>query len=186
MWWRWRRQHSPGNYCCRATKLRHFKWKKSDFQPPDVPFFGMEDPPPQDTPYSAYHYFKKYVTDDMMQLVVDETNLHSVQKSGSSLGVTCDELQVVLDMYFRMGLVQMPSVRSYGENDRQGKQKKARVINRRCSDVRKDGVGHSPMCNKVRNRCKNCPDGKSCVSCGKCNVYLCINKDRNCFNEFHE
>lgn len=54
------------------------------------------------------------------------------------------------------------------------------------TDVRSDGMDHLPAWG-TKGRCKN----KGCkslsfVTCIKCNVYLCLNKDRNCFLDFHK
>ncbi|KAK3800421.1 hypothetical protein RRG08_052804 [Elysia crispata] len=51
--------------------------------------------------------------------------------------------------------------------------------------VRIDMVGHLPEWG-TRIRCKM-PfyTAKSSVKCTKCNVHLCLNKDRNCFLDFH-
>lgn len=53
-------------------------------------------------------------------------------------------------------------------------------------DVRLDGQGHLPEWKKDRQRCKrgNC-QSLGQVYCSKCHVYLCFNKDRNCFARFH-
>lgn len=53
-------------------------------------------------------------------------------------------------------------------------------------DVRLDGVGHVPKWNE-RQRCKNsaCEDRFSHFVCVKCNVSLCLNKNRNCFLSYH-
>lgn len=51
-------------------------------------------------------------------------------------------------------------------------------------DVRKDGAEHWPLWNERRNRCKVCPGGYTFISCSKCQTYLCLNKDRNCFTDF--
>ena len=54
-------------------------------------------------------------------------------------------------------------------------------------DARKDGVGHMPIRDNKRNRCGFCKDNKfSCVKCGKCNVWLCFNKERVCYGDYHE
>ena len=54
-------------------------------------------------------------------------------------------------------------------------------------DARKDGVGHIPIWDNKRNRCGFCKDNKfSCVKCGKCNVWLCFNKERACYGDYHE
>lgn len=55
-------------------------------------------------------------------------------------------------------------------------------------EVRKDGVGHFPMATSQRLRCKNCVAAEnkfSSVVCSKCGVTLCLNKERNCFFEYH-
>ncbi|XP_049269151.1 piggyBac transposable element-derived protein 3-like isoform X2 [Rhipicephalus sanguineus] len=53
-------------------------------------------------------------------------------------------------------------------------------------DVRRDSKEHWPTWNERRNRCKACPGGYTYVSCSKCKVMLCLNKDRNCFVSFHQ
>lgn len=56
-------------------------------------------------------------------------------------------------------------------------------------EVRKDGDGHSPLITKKRLLFKNCSPSEntfSSVICSKCEVTLCLNKDRNCFYDFHK
>ena len=55
------------------------------------------------------------------------------------------------------------------------------------SDVRFDGFCHFPCAiDGLGQRCKNegC-QGRSRIKCEKCNVFLCLTKDRNCFKRFH-
>lgn len=51
-------------------------------------------------------------------------------------------------------------------------------------EVAEDGIGHWPSWTNNRQRCKNC-GLKSHVHCTKCACYFCLNKDRNCFKDFH-
>ncbi|KAJ8929582.1 hypothetical protein NQ314_017719 [Rhamnusium bicolor] len=53
-------------------------------------------------------------------------------------------------------------------------------------DVRMDGRSHWPLYTKTRQRCKF-PTCKYCsqIKCAKCGVYLCLNKNNNCFMKFH-
>uniref|UniRef100_A0A8P4FX73 PiggyBac transposable element-derived protein domain-containing protein n=1 Tax=Dicentrarchus labrax TaxID=13489 RepID=A0A8P4FX73_DICLA len=52
-------------------------------------------------------------------------------------------------------------------------------------DVRKDGIDHFPTW-EARQRCKHCTGNHfTHVYCGKCKVHLCLNKDRNCFQAYH-
>uniref|UniRef100_A0A3Q1EXC1 PiggyBac transposable element-derived protein 2-like n=1 Tax=Acanthochromis polyacanthus TaxID=80966 RepID=A0A3Q1EXC1_9TELE len=54
-------------------------------------------------------------------------------------------------------------------------------------EVRSDAVGHWPVVERERQRCKHpkCK-GQTVFKCSKCNVHLCLNKNHNCFREFHE
>ena len=53
--------------------------------------------------------------------------------------------------------------------------------------VHNDNFDHFPMCKEKRGRCK-LPGCKSSpyFFCQKCKVYLCINKTKNCFLDFHK
>lgn len=55
-------------------------------------------------------------------------------------------------------------------------------------DVRLDEVGHFPIFVDKKNadRCQlpGC-DGKSFIRCHKCEVYLCVKRDQNCYIQYH-
>ncbi|MCL4147941.1 UNVERIFIED_CONTAM: hypothetical protein GTU68_041511 [Idotea baltica] len=54
-------------------------------------------------------------------------------------------------------------------------------------DVRTDGMGHWPEVKQERQRCKmpRYPL-KSNIICTKCQIHLCLNKNNNCFKNFHQ
>ncbi|CAN9509212.1 unnamed protein product [Ophioblennius macclurei] len=54
-------------------------------------------------------------------------------------------------------------------------------------EVRTDAVGHWPEVENGRQRCKfpQCK-GQTVFKCAKCNIHLCLNKNNNCFREFHK
>lgn len=55
-------------------------------------------------------------------------------------------------------------------------------------DVRKDGVEHFPLVTNQRLRCRNCAASEnkfSSIICSKCGITLCLNKERNCFFDYH-
>ena len=54
-----------------------------------------------------------------------------------------------------------------------------------CDDSRFDKLGHWPEPTDKRGRCRNCKDGFSKVFCTKCNICLCMRKEKNCFMEYH-
>lgn len=53
-------------------------------------------------------------------------------------------------------------------------------------EVLLDGVDHLPIWEETRQRCKypGCT-GKSFIKCQKCQIHLCLNKERNCFYKVH-
>uniref|UniRef100_A0A672YEF1 PiggyBac transposable element-derived protein domain-containing protein n=1 Tax=Sphaeramia orbicularis TaxID=375764 RepID=A0A672YEF1_9TELE len=53
-------------------------------------------------------------------------------------------------------------------------------------DVRYDNVGHWPLHTEKRGRCNLCPKGVSRWKCGKCNVFLCLNANQQCFAAYHQ
>ncbi|KAJ8259928.1 hypothetical protein GJAV_G00175100 [Gymnothorax javanicus] len=57
----------------------------------------------------------------------------------------------------------------------------------RAPDVQKDCYNHFPKWVPTRQRCKLCRDTPhfSYVTCNKCKVHLCLNKERNCFIDYH-
>ncbi|XP_028448168.1 piggyBac transposable element-derived protein 2-like isoform X1 [Perca flavescens] len=54
-------------------------------------------------------------------------------------------------------------------------------------EVRSDGVGHWPVVESERQRCKlpHCK-GQTVIKCAKCTIHLCLNKNKDCFREFHK
>ena len=52
------------------------------------------------------------------------------------------------------------------------------------NDIRYDNTGHWVTVDLKRRRCKLC-QLKTDLRCSKCQVMLCVNKNRNCFYQFH-
>ena len=53
------------------------------------------------------------------------------------------------------------------------------------SEIRYDNTGHLATFMEKQQRCKYCKTGYTRIQCCKCEVPLCLIKDRNCFYEFH-
>ena len=51
-------------------------------------------------------------------------------------------------------------------------------------DSRCDQIGHWPEYRQSKGRCRFCP-ALARVYCVECNVALCLNQNRNCFQDFH-
>ncbi|XP_028394533.1 piggyBac transposable element-derived protein 3-like [Dendronephthya gigantea] len=92
-----------------------YRWRSRGFDQQEMPFSGDEylltEPEP-----SSLEFFRQFVTKEMLQNMCEQTNVYSVEKSGISIETSVDELEKIIGMYFLMGLVQLPSVRSYWEN----------------------------------------------------------------------
>ncbi|XP_014672682.1 PREDICTED: piggyBac transposable element-derived protein 3-like [Priapulus caudatus] len=102
-----------------ATKqpVRGYRWHKAAFTPPDASFDPPDLQPPADDSMTPYNYFKLFVSDEMLDKMAYQTNLYSVSKDQRSVQTSKKEIEQVLGIYLRMGLVQMPNVRSYWEED---------------------------------------------------------------------
>lgn len=66
---------------------------------------------------SPLQYFKKFFSDDLLDFIVDMTNLYSVQQQGKSICVTRKEIEIVLGIEIIMGIVKMPAIEDYWSND---------------------------------------------------------------------
>ena len=51
-------------------------------------------------------------------------------------------------------------------------------------EIRFDHTNHMPAYQELKRRCRVCGIYVRII-CMKCNVYLCINKDNNCFLDYH-
>ena len=76
---------------------------------------GPIEPEPRDQ--SPLEYFKQFVTDEMIDSIAIETNKYGLQKDGINIKVTKSEIELFMGIYFYMGLVNMPAVGSYWDNE---------------------------------------------------------------------
>lgn len=74
--------------------------------------------------------------------------------------------------------------------DDQPDPKRRKAAHKECrteKNIRYDDIGHRPFYTKSRLRCKleTC-NLKSNIECTKCKVHLCLNRNSNCYNIYHE
>ncbi|XP_067940611.1 piggyBac transposable element-derived protein 3-like [Watersipora subatra] len=93
-----------------------YRWRKKDFVTTDAAYSGDPIEPPTDIA-SPLLYFKRFVTTAMLNNVVVNTNLYSVQKNGKSVNTSLKEVEQFIGMFFHMGLIRMNSVRQYWGNE---------------------------------------------------------------------
>ena len=91
---------------------RVFRWRKKDTIDKDVSFReGFSDPPAiLPTPYQ---YFRMFFPSSLDDLVAEQTNLYSVQKSHKSIKTTAAEITSLIGMMMKMGIIQLPSYQLY-------------------------------------------------------------------------
>ena len=98
-----------------SENIHNWSWRKNigniniNFKEPEV----YPVPDPDKTPYE---YFKYFITDEMLGAIAEQRNIYSLQSPiGSPISTTRKEIEIFLGVYFRMGLVKLPSQRSYWE-----------------------------------------------------------------------
>ncbi|XP_035216569.1 piggyBac transposable element-derived protein 5-like [Stegodyphus dumicola] len=69
-------------------------------------------PDPTEPLLSALAYFQIVISTDMIKLLVEQTNLYSIQQTGTSLMVTANE---IIGKIIIIGLVRIPLIRGYWE-----------------------------------------------------------------------
>ena len=98
------------------VQKNQYTWRKGTFNPPDSAFTG-ELPQPPDDISSPLEYFRQIISTDMLTLPVSNTNLYSVQKNGRSVDTDVKKVEKIPGIFLLMGIVRMPGVRYYWEND---------------------------------------------------------------------
>ena len=99
-------------------KKNPYSWRNTDFQPTNVAFTGQIPEPPEDAVIKTpIEYFRRFMTDDMMELTAEQTNIYSLQTKGRCVNTNKKELEQLMGMYLKMGIVQMPGIRVYWEKD---------------------------------------------------------------------
>uniref|UniRef100_A0A8C6KSC4 PiggyBac transposable element-derived protein domain-containing protein n=1 Tax=Nothobranchius furzeri TaxID=105023 RepID=A0A8C6KSC4_NOTFU len=94
-----------------------YRWLKKNFISPSTDFSRQDVTNGVQSLCGPLEYFHKFVTEDMIKAVADNTNQYSVQKKGSSIHTNTKEIEQMIGMYLKMGLVQMPGIRMYWEAD---------------------------------------------------------------------
>lgn len=94
-----------------------YRWLKKNFISPSTDFSGQDVSNDVHSLCTPLEYFQKFVTEDMINALADNTNQYSFQKKGSSINTNTKEIEQMIGMYLKMGLVQMPGVRMYWEAD---------------------------------------------------------------------
>ena len=73
---------------------------------------GEFSPPPvrKKTPLE---YFKMFFPESLLRMIVNNTNLYSVQKNTKSVKTSIEEIKTYIGMKILMGIIKLPSYRNY-------------------------------------------------------------------------
>lgn len=88
-----------------------------------TPFRFSVDLPTDDFTYdhrtlrSPGDYFGDFFSDDIFALIVEQTNLYSVQKTGVSINTNVPEMKTFIGIELIMGIVRMPAYTDYWMNE---------------------------------------------------------------------
>ncbi|KAI0229469.1 Chimeric ERCC6-PGBD3 protein [Lamellibrachia satsuma] len=96
-----------------------YRWRQRNFVAPDLTFTGPEFAHPQTnedgTLPTPLQSFRMFITEEMIELIVQYTNQYSLQKTGTSVNTNVKEIEQLLGIVMRMGLVEMAGIRFYWE-----------------------------------------------------------------------
>eukprot|EP00795_Rhopilema_esculentum_P006428 gene6428-biopygen8027 len=87
-------QKSSYNSKSTATmKIPMPKWRKREAAVVNSVFCGEPLPSPPNEVLTPIEYFKSFFDDQLIAHISEQTNLYSVQKNGSSVATTADEIE---------------------------------------------------------------------------------------------
>lgn len=89
-----------------------YKWESVHLPPPNRNRPEIEYTSPAGVAYPIV-YFRRLFTDDVIDMIVQQTNLYSVQTTGKSVKTDCEEIKTFLSMLILMGLINLPAYRDY-------------------------------------------------------------------------
>ncbi|XP_065675601.1 piggyBac transposable element-derived protein 3-like [Hydra vulgaris] len=93
-----------------------YKWKSKNFEPlDDVTFKESEMKPTPNSETTPFECFKLFVSDNMLNSIANESNIYILQSKVSEKNISKKNFEKFIGAYLRMGLVKLPSQRSYWE-----------------------------------------------------------------------
>lgn len=98
----------------RSRKERHIIWKSVEVGQKSTKVPEWKGKLPDATTIkTALEYFKHFFDDDLLQMIVDESNLYATQERGSSLNLTVEELEQFIGTVLYSTIFHLPRARMY-------------------------------------------------------------------------
>ena len=95
-----------------AAKKYDYWWRRADVMQCSRSFTGTFNDVPEKF-LSPLDYFSKFFHDTLLEAIVDQTNLYSVQKSLKSVDTNVDKMKTLIGMEILMGIIKSPSYCNY-------------------------------------------------------------------------
>lgn len=95
-------------------------WRKRDIE---NTYSSEKDFTAPDELSTPYQYFSNFFTPELVDLLVQQTNLYSVQETSRSICATVGEMQKFLAVLLYMGICPLPSVDDYLLSDKDMRKK---------------------------------------------------------------
>ena len=95
-----------------AAKKYDYWWRRADVMQCSRSFTGTFNDVPEKF-LSPLDYFSKFFPDTLLEAIVDQTNLYSVQKSLKSVDTNVDKMKTLIGMEILMGIIKSPSYCKY-------------------------------------------------------------------------
>ncbi|XP_065568964.1 piggyBac transposable element-derived protein 1-like [Artemia franciscana] len=111
-----------------------FGWRKVEIKKVDLSWKGepRQVPGILETPLK---YFQKFFDDELLELIVEQSNLFALQTEGCNLCLTVEELKVFMSIILLLGVIKVPYYRMHWEaatrypkiSDKMGRQRFAKI-----------------------------------------------------------
>ncbi|XP_028417996.1 piggyBac transposable element-derived protein 2-like [Dendronephthya gigantea] len=98
------------------SKETSYRWQRKLPADVDTMFTGAPFPDPPENELTPIEYFKQFFGNELLDHIVDQSNLYSVQKSGKSVQMTKHELEQYFGILLMMGVIKQPQYRMYWSN----------------------------------------------------------------------
>lgn len=95
-------------------EIEEQRWREGDLE--ETVRVPVDITPPDDI-QRPIDYFNYYFDDIILDLIVEQSNLYCMQKTGKTLDLSVDELKTFLGMWIYMGITSLPSMRDYWKTE---------------------------------------------------------------------
>ncbi|CAB4001872.1 Hypothetical predicted protein [Paramuricea clavata] len=103
---------------CRKKSESKYKFEKwQPFLPRPLPLFIPEPNIPAPDERTPVEYVNMFLTDYIIDNLVEESNKHATEKTGSCPNFTKTEMTAYVGIYYLMGIVRLPKIDNYWRSD---------------------------------------------------------------------